>query len=158
MTKRGELLPTIEPDVLELIEVAPESGLVESPARASRLRSSAATTCWLWDRSWHLAIPWVQSATVLVPGPRTVFIEVLASDLRLRRPIPVAVDDSEPGCITAWSYDFEEYGTGEDDASAIEDFRHALADLYFTLKAHAAQLGPSPARQWAALHAVVIEP
>ena len=58
----------------------------------------------------------------------------LHPSLRTLRPFHVSFEKSETG-VAAFVQDFNEYGFGNTRSEALEDLRHTLAELYFTLEA-----------------------
>jgi hypothetical protein len=69
------------------------------------------------------------------------------SQLRLSSPIAVSLEDDGEQVI-AVAYDLDVFGYGETEWEALDDLRHAITDLYFTLKDDAGTLGPMPRRVW----------
>jgi hypothetical protein len=153
MNKQGETLLTIEPRTMPA-----RPSLEEGFSYVSDTFDWASGRCTVWV-SGAMGELLVSSYPAWVPrSRRTILIRTLDPRLRLRGPLPVVLEEWDlADHVTAWSYDFDEYGVGQDEQSALDDFRAAIASLYFTLKEHQDRLGPLPARQWAELQALVTE-
>ena len=89
--------------------------------------------------------------------PKTVFICDLSDPkLSMSRAIPVSLE-FWPECVTALSYDLEEFGVAESEFAALNDLRASIRDLYFLLKEDESKLGPLPRQHWKFLKSVVQE-
>jgi hypothetical protein len=86
-------------------------------------------------------------------------IQFLESEkLHLRQPIAVSLSYSSEGKI--WIVDCPElnlYGEGEDEQRAIDDFKNALEEFYFSLKKDKEKLGPELKKRWDILQKIVEE-
>ncbi|TEU10856.1 MAG: hypothetical protein E3J21_25075 [Anaerolineales bacterium] len=76
--------------------------------------------------------------------------------LRLNSPIAVSLEDDGVQVIAA-AYDLDVFGYGETEWEALDDLRHTITDLYFTLKDDARALGPMPRRVWEYLSDIIEE-
>lgn len=76
--------------------------------------------------------------------------------LRLSSPIAVSLEDDGVQVI-AVAYDLDVFGYGETEWEALDDLRHTITDLYFTLKDDARALGPMPRRVWEYLSDIIEE-
>jgi predicted RNase H-like HicB family nuclease len=86
-------------------------------------------------------------------------IQFLESErLQLKQPIIVSLYYSEEGA--GWIVDCPElnvYGEGEDEQQAIDDFKSALEEFYFSLKKDREKLGPELRNKWGILQKIVEE-
>jgi hypothetical protein len=86
-------------------------------------------------------------------------IQFLESEkLHLRQPIAVSLSYSSEGKI--WIVDCPElnlYGEGEDEQRAIDDFKNALEEFYFSLKKDKERLGPDLKKRWDILQKIIDE-
>jgi hypothetical protein len=71
----------------------------------------------------------------------------LHPSLRTVRPFCVTFEQSQGG-IAALVHDLNEYGFGATRPEALEDLRHTLAELYFTLEAESGRLSADLASLW----------
>jgi hypothetical protein len=81
-----------------------------------------------------------------------------SEELELKTPIIVSLYYSEEG--GGWIVDCPElnlYGEGEDERQAIDDFKNALEEFYFSLKKDKGTLGPGLRRIWGILQKIVEE-
>lgn len=77
--------------------------------------------------------------------------------LQLVDDLIVAVDVVD-GVYAAYCHDLDEFGSGSSEAEALQDFRAAVAELYFLLKEEGeAKLGPLPLAHWSYLKRIVRE-
>jgi len=76
--------------------------------------------------------------------------------LRLSSPIAVSLEDDGVQVIAA-AYDLDVFGYGETEWEALDDLRHTITDLYFTLKDDARALGPMPRRVWEYLSDILLK-
>ena len=70
--------------------------------------------------------------------------------LRVRAAIEVAILESD-GQIIAEAEELNEFGSGDNQAEAIIDLQHAIAELYFSLEEDKDRLGPGLEKVWAVL-------
>jgi predicted RNase H-like HicB family nuclease len=78
--------------------------------------------------------------------------------LHLRQPIAVSLSYSLEDKI--WVVDCPElnlYGEGEDEQRAIDDFKNALEEFYFSLKRDKEKLGPELKKRWELLQKIIEE-
>jgi len=77
--------------------------------------------------------------------------------LQLRDDLLVVIELAE-GIYTAYCHDLDEFGSGSSEAEALQDFRAAVADLYFLLRGEReARLGPMPLAHWRYLSRIIRE-
>jgi hypothetical protein len=86
---------------------------------------------------------------------RNLLISTLLSErLELRAPLPVLLEhDGEQ--YVASSADLNVYGSGPSEEDALDDFRRAVEDFYFSLKGE--QLGDDLKRRLSYLSSIVSE-
>lgn len=76
--------------------------------------------------------------------------------LRLRQPIAVMITREE-SLVIASLPQLEEFGYGSHVTAAVEDLRQTLIELYQTLKAEYARLGPDMVQLWNELQTLIEE-
>ena len=101
----------------------------------------------------------IKNIEKVIPLPTSVDIQsLLDSRLRLRTFITLIIDKEEDfyvvKCNEFWKTGF---GYGKDPIEAIDDFRQALAELYWALKQEQPKLAPSLAADWQELQKVIYE-
>lgn len=69
---------------------------------------------------------------------------------RVVKPIPVRLETNDAFVVASWQ-DVDEFGTGTSMSSACEELGHTLVELYRSLEADEARLGPDLRRVWAVL-------
>ncbi len=72
--------------------------------------------------------------------PRVLFAALGDPKLQVVRAVPLDVNVEEGTVVVSWA-DVEEFGTGDTMSAAIDDFAHALRELYHGLHAKDARLG-----------------
>ncbi len=131
--------------------------------------SGCADLC-LWNSSSDDAVGQLEFSTAsasqqpMVLKPRrspvdckTVFIRDLADPrVSLNGPIPVTVENLGDQ-VTVYSWDTGDFGVGQDEQTAIDQFRASVVDLYYVLKDEQQALGPLPQQQWDFLRTVIDE-
>jgi predicted RNase H-like HicB family nuclease len=78
--------------------------------------------------------------------------------LHLKQPIAVSLNYASEDKI--WIVDCPElnlYGEGEDEQRAIDDFKNALEEFYFSLKKDKEKLGPELKKKWDLLQKIIEE-
>lgn len=84
-------------------------------------------------------------------APATVALGFLRDGrLRVRAAIEVAIREAD-GQIIAEAEELNEFGSGDNQAEAIIDLQHAIAELYFSLEEDKDRLGPGLEKVWAVL-------
>ena len=79
-------------------------------------------------------------------------------DGRLRVVVPIPVRTVREGAsFVAEATSLNEFGFGKNQSEAIADLQHAIAELYFSLKADQHRLGPDLVKVWKTLHSLVVE-
>jgi hypothetical protein len=87
--------------------------------------------------------------------PRQALVATLgAPGLRLRFPVPVEIHHDADGVVVN-SLDFEVFAHGEDEPTALQAWREAVAKEYRFYSEHEADLGPAPAAQFARLREAI---
>ncbi len=76
-------------------------------------------------------------------------------EFRVVKPIPVRLDKRGDTIIASWRQ-VDEFGTGKSSSLACDDLGHTLAELYASLEADEAHLGPDLARVWDVLKEHVV--
>jgi hypothetical protein len=71
-------------------------------------------------------------------------------EYRVLRPIPVHLGAEGNGAIASWQ-EVDEFGTGRTISLACDDLGRTIAELYESLEADQANLGPDLARVWSVL-------
>jgi hypothetical protein len=79
---------------------------------------------------------------------------LLDEKLELRSPLPVLLEYDGAQFIAS-SADLNVYGAGKTELDALDDFRQAVADFYFSLKGE--KLGTDLKRRFAYLRSVIRE-
>jgi hypothetical protein len=74
----------------------------------------------------------------------------------LRLPIPVTLQ-FDLSQVIAYAYDIDELAFGDDESSALDGMRKAIAESYRILKAEKNNLGPLQAQHWEYLQRIIIE-
>jgi hypothetical protein len=72
------------------------------------------------------------------------------ADFRVVKPIPVELDRRGKSVVAVWRQTGE-FGTGTSTSTACDDLGHTIAELYKSLKADEARLGPDLAKVWSVL-------
>lgn len=105
-------------------------------------------------RNFFALAPHVENSVTLVkPKPSAARpAQVLLGTLndygfRVTQAIPVNLETREDSIVASW-LEIEEFGTGSSMSSAFLDLGHTLAELYRSLEADQAKLGPDLSRVW----------
>jgi hypothetical protein len=86
---------------------------------------------------------------------KNLLISTLLSErLELRTPLPVLLEHDGEQSV-ALSVDLNVYGWGPTEEDALDDFRQAVEDFYFTLKSE--QLGDDLKRRFSYLASIISE-
>ena len=81
-------------------------------------------------------------------------------DGRLQVVVPIqvrTVREAAASNFVAEAASLNEFGFGENQSEAIADLQHAIAELYFSLKADQHRLGPDLMKVWQTLQNLVVE-
>ena len=102
--------------------------------------------------------PWMLFASIApLPDRKTIFIQDLADGrVSLRSPLPVLVE-SWKNQTTVFSADTGDFSVGDDESSALDEFRAAVVELYFLLKSERDKLGALPMKHWRFLSSMIDE-
>ena len=90
------------------------------------------------------------------PARATVVDTLIDDRLRVVRPLPAELS-REDAVFVVWSEDLQTHGEGDSPAEAIDDFRIAVAELYWELKDDRDRLGPALQPVWELLRQSVAE-
>lgn len=69
----------------------------------------------------------------LVPGD-VLFGAISDRRLYLKKPIPLALSESEAGVVIALCADLDEFGQGKVASEALDDFGRTICELFFSLE------------------------
>ena len=84
----------------------------------------------------------VSPAELPNPRPQRLLFGALKDPkLRLARAIPLEVSVEESTVVVSWA-EIDEFGSGANMSEALDDFGHALCELYHRLNEGGVQLGP----------------
>lgn len=100
-----------------------------------------------------------KEAVIVIGSDRhTIRIRDLAdSRLHLIEDLLVTLELCE-GIYTAYNYDLDQFGYGQSEPEALDDFRTSVVDEYFFYKGeNKANLGPVPLRHWSYLQRIIRE-
>jgi len=105
-------------------------------------------------RTWPLSFQSIQ-------GPERQIIPINffeSPKLKLKKPFSVVLEYyPEDGLYIVDSLELNIYGNGQDEISAIEDFKAALEENYFSFKNEKDKLGPSLVKEWQNLNSILEE-
>jgi hypothetical protein len=79
---------------------------------------------------------------------------LLSERVELRSPIPVVLEYDGQQYVAS-SVDLNVYGYGETEEAALDDFRRAVEDFYFSL--HGEELGDDLMRRFSYLASIILE-
>ena len=97
----------------------------------------------------------------LIQGPERQIIPINFFEtpkLKLKKSFSVVLEyHPEDSLYIVDSPELNIYGNGQDEVSAIEDFKVVLEESYFSLKDEKDKLGPSLAKEWKNLNSILEE-